>query len=155
MCQKLLLGEQLNHSSEGWASQPDHDTRASRCAASTQKPSRGRSSAHANQLLQKLAKRASEAHRTRDAKAGFALLARPCISKPVPTVRLTPAYADTIISGFKAMLAGGRTGEELARPQDLPGHLWAAGQFTSASYPPNGANNQASADRAPGRCVGR
>ena len=49
------------------------------------------------------------------------------------------------------MLAGGRAGEELARPQALPGHLWAAGQFTSASRPPNAANNQASADRAPRR----
>ena len=47
-----------------------------------------------------------------------------------------------------AMLAGGLAGEELARPQDLPGHLWAAGQFTSASRPPNGANNQASASLA-------
>ena len=60
----------------------------------------------------------------------------------------TPAYADTIASGFKAVLAGGWAGEELARPQDHPGHLWAAGQFTSVSRPPNGANNQASASLA-------
>jgi hypothetical protein len=51
---------------------------------------------------------------------------------PVRTVRLTPAYGDAIANGFKGKLAGDRAGEELARLQDLPGHLWAAGQFTSA-----------------------
>src|SRR5262249_36224439 len=59
-------------------------------------------------------------------------------------VRLTPAYADAIANGFEGKLAGDRAGEEPVRWPDLPGHLWAAGQFTSASRPANGANNQAS-----------
>src|SRR5262249_50003901 len=52
----------------------------------------------------------------------------------VSSVPSTPAYADAITSGFKAMLTEAGAGEELARWPDLPGHPWGRSvQFRATS----------------------